>query len=90
MTNRGKKAIMIGYVRQNNNDTYRMYNLETGRVILTRDTRSTGISYGKLNNKPEERDDDRSDQDTDNDAEVSVDEDENNDSQNDDDEHHGV
>ena len=61
MTNRGKKAIMIGYVRQNNNDTYRMYNLETGRVILTRDTRSTGISYGKLNNKPEERDDDRSD-----------------------------
>ena len=37
MTNKTFKAIMVGYANNHTRDTYKLYNLETKRVIIPRD-----------------------------------------------------
>ena len=37
ISDRGKKAIMVGYTRNSTGDTYRMYNLSTNKITNTRD-----------------------------------------------------
>ena len=55
ISDRGKKAIMVGYVRNSTGDTYRMLHLDTERVTSTRDVKWTNKLYseiiGKTNNQ---------------------------------------
>ena len=45
ISDRGKKAIMVGYVRNSTGDTYRMYNLRTNKITNTRDVKWAGKLY---------------------------------------------
>ena len=39
MTDKTFKAIMVGYANNHTRDTYKLYNPETKRVIMTRDVK---------------------------------------------------
>ena len=43
----GKKAIKVGYVRNSTGDTYPMYNLHTNKTSNTRDVKWTNKLYGR-------------------------------------------
>ncbi len=45
ISDRGKKAIMVGYVRNITADTYRMYNLRTNKITNTRDVKWSNKLY---------------------------------------------
>ena len=55
ISDRGKKAIMVGCVRNSTGDTYRMLHLDSERVTSTRDVKWTNKLYseiiGKTNNQ---------------------------------------
>ena len=53
LSNRGKTHIFVGYSSRHSSDVYRMYNLETKRVTVTRDIRWLGMTYGKYMSKEE-------------------------------------
>ena len=57
VSNRGKKGIMIGYVKQSGGDTYRMFNLETNMVTNTRDIKWTNKLYGEYHKLNESQED---------------------------------
>ena len=44
----GKNAIMVGYVRNSTGDTHRMLNLDTQRVTNTRDIKWINKVYGEM------------------------------------------
>ena len=47
-SDRGKKSIMVGYVRNSTGDTYRMIHLDTERVTSTRDVKWSNKLYGEM------------------------------------------
>ena len=57
MTNRGKKAMMVGYHRQSGAEVYRMYNFETEKITQTRDVRWTNEMYKQYQQKITNNDD---------------------------------
>lgn len=57
ISNRGKKCIMVGYVRQSTGDTYRMFNLGTNKVTNTRGVKCTNKLYEKWFNGSKEQSD---------------------------------
>ena len=48
ISDHGKKAIMVGYVRNSTGDTYRMLHLDTERVTSTIDVKWTNKLYGEM------------------------------------------
>ena len=53
LSNRGKTHIFVGYSSRHSSDVYRMYNLETKRVTVTRDIRWLSMTYGEYLNEEE-------------------------------------
>ena len=48
LKNRGKMAMMVGYHQQHAGDVYRLYDINTCRIITSRDVRWTNKSYGQF------------------------------------------
>ena len=48
ISDQGKRAIMVGYVRNSTGDTDRMLHLNTERVTSIRDVKWTNIFYGEM------------------------------------------
>lgn len=67
MKNRGTHAIFVGYSHKHATSTYRMFNLNSGRVIVTRNVQWLDKNYGTWNKEdrfaiPETEDDSDSDE----------------------------
>ena len=60
MTNRGRKAMMVGFHRQSGTEVYRMFNFDTEKITQTRDVRWTNEMYDKY--KKSSEDDEESDE----------------------------
>ena len=48
ISDRGKMAVMVGYVRNSSGDTYRVFHLNTERVTGTRAVKWTNKLYGEM------------------------------------------
>ena len=48
LTDRGFRAIFVGYAENHAGDVYRMYNDKTGRITTTRDVRFIGKYFGEI------------------------------------------
>ena len=51
LSDRGFRAIFVGYAENHAGDVYRMYNDKTGRITTTRDVRFIGKYFGEIKKK---------------------------------------
>ncbi len=51
ISNRGKKALMVGYVNNSAGYTCRMYNIDTSKIIDTRDVNWTNKYFNEIINQ---------------------------------------
>jgi len=58
LADRGEKCMFLGYAKDHAPNVYRMLNMRTGKVIITRDIKWIGYPESKVTNKEIDEDDD--------------------------------